>query len=152
MRLSTKSRYAVTSMLDLAIHSQLDPMTLADIAQAQGISLSYLEQLFAKLRKRHLVEGVRGPGSGYRLAKPPSEISVAEIITAVDEPEFGYVPSSKGRNTQANLIRELWNDLSERVYDFLDGITLAEFIEQPKAKKLVNDLNKQDELAKRSAA
>jgi Rrf2 family iron-sulfur cluster assembly transcriptional regulator len=152
MRLSTKSRYAVTSMLNLAIHDQLDTVTLADIAQMQGISLSYLEQLFAKLRKRHLVEGVRGPGGGYRLAKPLSEISVVQIITAVDEPESGYKHSGEGLNTQANLTRELWEDLNERLYEFLDGITLANLIEQPKARKMFNRLNKQDELAKRSAA
>lgn len=152
MRLSTKSRYAVTSMLNLAIHNQLDTVTLADISQAQRISLSYLEQLFAKLRKRHLVEGVRGPGGGYRLAKPLSEISVAQIVAAVDERESGFIHSGDGRDTQANLTHELWEGLSERLYDFLDGITLAEFVEQPKVKKMIDRLNKQDEVAKRSAA
>jgi len=82
MRLSTKGRYSVTAMLDLAIHDRAGPVTLADISQCQGISLSYLEQLFAKLRSDGLVKGVRGPGGGYRLAKPASEISIASIISA----------------------------------------------------------------------
>ena len=85
MRLSTKGRYSVTAMLDLAIHDKAGPVTLADISQCQGISLSYLEQLFARLRKSGLVKGVRGPGGGYRLARPASEISIAEIICSVDE-------------------------------------------------------------------
>ena len=85
MRLSTKGRYGVTAMMDLAIHDNAGPVTLADISQCQGISLSYLEQLFAKLRRAELVEGVRGPGGGYKLSRPADKISVAEIISAVDE-------------------------------------------------------------------
>lgn len=152
MRLSTKSRYAVTSMLSLAIHDQVDTVTLADISRAQGISLSYLEQLFARLRKRHLVEGIRGPGGGYRLAKPLGEISVAQIVTAVDEVEAEHLHSYRGRDNQAGLTYELWEELSERLYDFLDSITLAEFVDQPRVRKMVNRLNKQDEMVKRSAA
>ena len=85
MRLSTKGRYAVTAMMDIALHQKVGPVTLADISQCQGISLSYLEQLFAKLRKGGLVKGVRGPGGGYRLARPADQISVADIIQSVDE-------------------------------------------------------------------
>ena len=85
MKLSTKGRYAVTAMMDIALHEKVGPVTLADISQCQGISLSYLEQLFSKLRRNGLVKGVRGPGGGYRLAKPASEISVADIIDSVDE-------------------------------------------------------------------
>ena len=85
MRLSTKGRYGVTAMMDLAIHDNAGPVTLADISQCQGISLSYLEQLFSKLRKHGLVDGVRGPGGGYKLARSPENITVAEIIAAVDE-------------------------------------------------------------------
>ena len=85
MRLSTKGRYAVTAMMDIALHEEMGPVTLADISQCQGISLSYLEQLFARLRKGGLVEGVRGPGGGYRLARPANQISVADIIQSVDE-------------------------------------------------------------------
>lgn len=136
MRLSTKSRYAVTSMLSLAIHDQVDTLTLARISEAQGISLSYLEQLFAKLRKHRLVEGVRGPGGGYRLAKPLDEISVAQIIAAVDEPANVYADSAGKRSGQAGLTHELWDELSGRLYDFLDGITLAEFAERPDVSRL----------------
>ena len=85
MRLSTKGRYAVTAMMDIALHQRVGPVTLADISQCQGISLSYLEQLFAALRGKKLVRGVRGPGGGYYLGKPSDEISIADIICAVDE-------------------------------------------------------------------
>ncbi len=133
MRLSTKGRYSVTAMLDLAIHDKAGPVTLADISQCQGISLSYLEQLFACLRKDGLVKGVRGPGGGYRLARPASEISIAEIISSVDENVD--VTRCKGEgNCQSGdkcLTHELWTKLSERLYNFLDGITLAQFVDRP---------------------
>ena len=133
MRLSTKGRYSVTAMLDLAIHDKAGPVTLADISQCQGISLSYLEQLFAKLRKAGLVKGVRGPGGGYRLARPASEITIAEIIRSVDENVD--VTRCKGEgNCQGGdkcLTHELWVNLSERLYRFLDGITLAQFVDRP---------------------
>jgi len=133
MRLSTKGRYSVTAMLDLAIHDKAGPVTLADISQCQGISLSYLEQLFARLRKSGLVKGVRGPGGGYRLAKPASEISIAEIICSVDENVD--VTRCKGEgNCQDGvkcLTHELWTNLSERLHTFLSGITLAQFVERP---------------------
>ena len=133
MRLSTKGRYSVTAMLDLAIHDRAGPVTLADISQCQGISLSYLEQLFAKLRSSGLVKGVRGPGGGYRLAKPASEISIASIISAVDESVD--VTRCKGEgNCQRGekcLTHELWTSLSARLYDFLDNITLAQFVDRP---------------------
>ena len=133
MRLSTKGRYSVTAMLDLAIHDKAGPVTLADISQCQGISLSYLEQLFAKLRSGGLVKGVRGPGGGYRLAKPASEISIAAIISAVDESMD--VTRCKGQgNCQDGkkcLTHDLWMSLSERLHDFLDNITLAQFVDRP---------------------
>jgi len=133
MRLSTKGRYSVTAMLDLAIHDKAGPVTLADISQCQGISLSYLEQLFAKLRKSGLVKGVRGPGGGYRLARPAGEINIAEIICAVDENVD--VTRCKGEgNCQDGakcLTHELWTKLSDRLYTFLSGITLAQFVERP---------------------
>ena len=133
MRLSTKGRYSVTAMLDLAIHDKAGPVTLADISQCQGISLSYLEQLFAKLRGGGLVKGVRGPGGGYRLAKPANEISIASIIAAVDESVD--VTRCKGQgNCQGGekcLTHELWTKLSARLYDFLDNITLAQFVDRP---------------------
>lgn len=133
MRLSTKGRYSVTAMLDLAIHDKAGPVTLADISQCQGISLSYLEQLFARLRKNGLVKGVRGPGGGYRLARPATEISIAEIICSVDENVD--VTRCKGEgNCQDGakcLTHELWTNLSERLHEFLSGITLAQFVERP---------------------
>ena len=133
MRLSTKGRYSVTAMLDLAIHDKAGPVTLADISQCQGISLSYLEQLFARLRKSGLVKGVRGPGGGYRLARPASEISIAEIICSVDENVD--ITRCKGQgNCQDGskcLTHELWTNLSAKLHEFLSGITLAQFVERP---------------------
>ena len=138
MKLSTKGRYAVTAMMDLAIHDREGPVTLADISSCQGISLSYLEQLFARLRQYGLVEGVRGPGGGYRLGKPSHQISVADIIVAVDESIdstrcHGNLDCNKGERC---LTHHLWNDLSEQLYAFLDGITLSEFIKDPEVRKI----------------
>lgn len=133
MRLSTKGRYSVTAMLDLAIHDKAGPVTLADISQCQGISLSYLEQLFASLRKSGLVKGVRGPGGGYRLARPASKISIAEIICSVDENVD--VTRCKGsgdcQDGEKCLTHELWTSLSDRLHEFLSGVTLAQFVERP---------------------
>jgi len=150
MKLSTKGRYAVTAMMDLAIHDREGPVTLSDISSCQGISLSYLEQLFAKLRQSGLVEGVRGPGGGYRLGKPSHQISVADIIIAVDENIDntrckGNKDCNKGEKC---LTHHLWNDLSERLYDFLDGITLSEFIKNPEVRKISR---RQDTTASRIA-
>ncbi len=132
MRLSTKGRYAVTAMLDLAIHSGDGPVTLADISVNQGISLSYLEQLFASLRGKKLVRGVRGPGGGYYLGRPADEISIADIICAVDE--WVEFTRCKGREDchggQRCLTHSLWNDLSEQIFQFLSDITLADLVER----------------------
>lgn len=136
MKLSTKGRYAVTAMMDLAIHDRIGPVTLSDISQCQGISLSYLEQLFAKLRQAGLVEGVRGPGGGYRLASPASKVSVAQIISAVDE-DVDVTKCRGSEDCQGGercLTHELWNDLSHSLYEFLDGITLAEFVDRPEVQ------------------
>lgn len=138
MKLSTKGRYAVTAMMDLAIHDSHGPVTLADISQCQGISLSYLEQLFARLRRSGLVEGVRGPGGGYRLARRADAISVADIIAAVDERVD--VTRCQGRgdcdNGRQCLTHDLWNDLSERIATFLTGITLADFVDRPAVREM----------------
>ena len=133
MKLSTKGRYSVTAMLDLAIHDEAGPVTLADISQCQGISLSYLEQLFSNLRKSGLVKGVRGPGGGYRLAKPANEISIAQIIHSVDESVDITNCGGKGdcQDGERCLTHELWSDLSDRLYKFLDNITLAQFVDRP---------------------
>ncbi len=132
MRLTTKGRYAVTAMLDLAIHYQDGPITLADISQRQGISLSYLEQLFSRLRKKGLVVSTRGPGGGYRLSRDAKEIAVAEVITAIDEKvdatRCGGL--SNCQDDRPCLTHELWADLSEQIYDFLNGINLADLVER----------------------
>lgn len=139
MKLSTKGRYAVTAMMDLALHDRFGPVTLAEISQCQGISLSYLEQLFAKLRKKGLVEGVRGPGGGYRLARPAADVTVADIVSAVDE-KVDTTRCSGHRNCQEGkrcLTHELWTELSKQIFTFLSGITLAQFVERPSVRDLV---------------
>lgn len=132
MRLTTKGRYAVTAMLDLTIHHNEGPITLADISQRQGISLSYLEQLFSKLRKKGLVDSARGPGGGYRLSRPATEVTVAEIIMAVDEKVDAM--RCKGqkncKDEKPCLTHQLWADLSDQIYDFLNGISLAKVVEK----------------------
>jgi len=138
MRLSTKGRYAVTAMMDIAIHDPGGPVTLADISHCQSISLSYLEQLFAKLRKKNLVRGVRGPGGGYRLARPANEITIAEIIAAVDEKVDSTCGGESGcSEEQACLTHELWCGLSKRIYGFLDGITLEGFLSRPSVQEVI---------------
>lgn len=132
MRLTTKGRYAVTAMLDLAIHYEDGPITLADISQRQGISLSYLEQLFAKLRRQGLVESTRGPGGGYRLSRIPKEIPIADVITAVDENIETTRCGGMG-NCQDDgkcLTHELWAELSDRIHTFLRGISLGDLVER----------------------
>ena len=148
MKLSTKGRYAVTAMMDLALHDREGPITLADISQTQGISLSYLEQLFAKLRKAGLVEGVRGPGGGYRLAKMPSRITVAKIITSVDENVDVTRCGGHGdcQDGERCLTHELWDELSTRLYEFLDGISLDQFIDRPEIREIAK---RQDEEVRR---
>jgi len=138
MRLSTKGRYAVTAMMDLAIHDERGPVTLADISVCQNISLSYLEQLFSKLRRQHLVKGVRGPGGGYRLARPAGEITVAAIIAAVDE----KVDATCGGDADCVegdhcLTHDLWCSLSQRIYDYLDSITLQDFLNRPSVRAVI---------------
>ncbi|MGH8501183.1 MAG: Rrf2 family transcriptional regulator [Gammaproteobacteria bacterium] len=150
MKLSTKGRYAVTAMLNLAIHDQRNTVTLADISQCQGISLSYLEQLFAKLRKHRLVKGIRGPGGGYRLARPMHEISVAQIITAVDERTEGAGERPAKPGSRRPVTQELWDELSERLYDFLDGITLAELADRPEVREVAQRHLKQQHNGYRS--
>ena len=130
MKLTTKGRYAVTAMLDVALKSGEGPITLADISNRQAISLSYLEQLFSKLRKNGLVASVRGPGGGYLLGKEPSEISIADIILAVNEPLDATKCRGKSncQDGQTCLTHELWQSLSDQITHFLHGITLASVI------------------------
>jgi Rrf2 family iron-sulfur cluster assembly transcriptional regulator len=130
MRLTTKGRYAVTAMLDLALHYKEGPITLADISKRQGISLSYLEQLFSRLRKNGLVDSARGPGGGYRLSREAAQISVADVITAVDEKVDAMRCEGKG-NCHENgqcLTHELWCDLSDQIYAFLKSIDLGQLV------------------------
>ena len=132
MRLTAKGRYAVTAMLDLAVHDGEGPISLADISDRQGISLSYLEQLFAKLRRRELVQSVRGPGGGYRLSRAAGEIFVAEIVDSVDENVDATKCSGRAdcQGGETCLTHELWSDLSEQIHQFLNGIDLASLIEK----------------------
>jgi len=132
MRLTTKGRYAVTAMLDLAIHSEKKPVTLTDIATRQTISLSYLEQLFSRLRKAGMVVGVRGPGGGYKLSREALDINIAEIIAAVDEPLDSTKCGGEG-NCQDGLpclTHDLWMGLSEQIRSYLKGISLGELLER----------------------
>ncbi len=139
MKLSTKGRYAVTAMMDIALHEKVGPVTLADISQCQGISLSYLEQLFSKLRNTGLVKGVRGPGGGYRLAKSASDISVADIIDAVDENLDLTHCESKGNCHKGEkcLTHKLWYDLTCDLHRFLGGIKLDQYVKRPQISDLV---------------
>lgn len=138
MRLTTKGRYAVTAMLDLALHYDQGPITLSHISQRQEISLSYLEQLFSKLRRNHLVNSARGPGGGYRLSRASSEIAVAEIIAAVDETVDATRCKRKGncQHEERCLTHDLWCDLSDQIFDFLSSITLESLVK----KKIVQEI------------
>ncbi|RKZ39707.1 MAG: [Fe-S]-binding protein [Gammaproteobacteria bacterium] len=131
MKLTTKGRYAVTAMLDLAInHDEVRTVTLSDISQRQGISLSYLEQLFAKLRSQGLVKSTRGPGGGYCLSRPAKKIALDEIITAVDENIDTMLCRSflNCHDSRAILTQELWADLSKQIIKFLNGISLEHLL------------------------
>lgn len=130
MRLTTKGRYAVTAMLDLALHACNDPVALSDISIRQGISLSYLEQLFSKLRQKSLVQSVRGPGGGYLLKKQVSDISIADVIDAVDESLDTTKCKEKGdcQEGETCLTHHLWLDLSLQIHSFLSNITLQDLM------------------------
>ena len=140
MRLTTKGRYAVTAMLDLALHQGEGPITLADIAQRQGISLSYLEQLFSRLRKNKLVSSVRGPGGGYSLGRDASKIYVAEVITAVDE-SVDTTRCGGEHNCHDHhrcLTHDLWHELSHRIYDYLNDISLEDLVNRKGVQEVAN--------------
>jgi Rrf2 family iron-sulfur cluster assembly transcriptional regulator len=136
MRLTTKGRFAVTAMLDLALHSEKGPVTLSGISERQKISLSYLEQLFGKLRRRALVESVRGPGGGYNLARPADRLTVADIICAVEEPIDSTACGGREncQDSQRCMTHELWEDLNVTVYAFLRSVTLAQLVERQRTK------------------
>lgn len=130
MKLTTKGRYAVTAMLDISLHCTDKPVSLAEISERQDISLSYLEQLFSKLRKQGLVKSMRGPGGGYRLSREPSKIAMSEIILAVDENVDLSKCGGLGNCTKNGhcLTHDLWMDLSHRIQSFLDDISLEEMM------------------------
>lgn len=137
MRLTTKGRFAVTAMLDLALRQDKGPVTLAGISERQNISLSYLEQLFGKLRRAELVDSVRGPGGGYTLARAPEDISVAHIITAVDEPvdatQCGGRENCRGQN-QRCMTHDLWTNLNATIFNYLSQVSLGNLVDQQLAK------------------
>lgn len=132
MRLTSKGRYAVTAIIDVALHCENGPVPLADISERQGISLSYLEQLFARLRRSGIVSSVRGPGGGYQLGRPAADISIAAVIHAVDESIDATRCQGKSDCLGGTrcLTHSLWSSLSERIDDFLANITLAELVNQ----------------------
>lgn len=148
MRLTTKGRYAVTALLDLAIHGDDGPVNLADISARQGISLSYLEQLFAKLRRSELVCSIRGPGGGYRLGKKAHSIRIAHIIDAVNESVDATKCQGKGDCQQGEtcLTHHLWQDLSEQIHDFLSGISLADLIARSDIKRIAQQQDQRREM------
>ena len=146
MRLTTRGRYAVTAMLDLTLHAQSKPIPLADISERQSISLSYLEQLFSRLRQSGLVSSVRGPGGGYHLNRPSERIYIAQIIDAVSESIDTTSCGGKGdcQGGEICLTHNLWEDLSERIHNYLSGISLADLVAkkdiQQIAQRQVNQL------------
>jgi Rrf2 family iron-sulfur cluster assembly transcriptional regulator len=137
MRLTTKGRFAVTAMLDLAMHGGKRPVTLAGISERQSISLSYLEQLFGKLRRHTLVESVRGPGGGYTLARELEKVSVADIVTAVDEPLDATQCGGKEncKDEQRCMTHDLWSTLNDKMYEYLDSVKLSDLVAQQAARR-----------------
>lgn len=138
MRLTTKGRFAVTAMVDLAMRGGKAPVTLAAISERQKISLSYLEQLFGKLRRNKIVESVRGPGGGYYLARPGNSISIAEIVIAVDEPLDATKCGGKGNCNGENhpcITHELWMGLNESILDYLQAVTLQHLVDESHNKR-----------------
>lgn len=132
MRLTTKGRFAVTAMMDVAMHGANGPVTLAAVSGRQKISLSYLEQLFGKLRRSGLVESVRGPGGGYNLAKSSEQLSVADIITAVDEPIDATQCGGRENchDDRRCMTHDLWAALNDHIFSFLSGVSLAQLVRQ----------------------
>lgn len=137
MRLTTKGRFAVTAMIDVALHSAKGPVTLAGVSDRQKISLSYLEQLFGKLRRAGLVESVRGPGGGYNLARATAGMSVADIIQAVDEPIDATQCGGRQDCLEEGrcMTHELWETLNDHIFTFLRSVTLEQLVREQRAKR-----------------
>lgn len=138
MRLTTKGRFALTAMIDLGLQAGAKPTALAGISERQKISLSYLEQLFSKLRRHGLVKSVRGPGGGYTLARPMGEISVADIILAVDEPIDATLCGGKEdcKDGGRCMTHDLWTGLNDRIYDYLSSVSLAQLVAKQQQKSV----------------
>src|SRR5664279_946658 len=158
MRLSTKGRYAVMAMADLAQHEAANkPVSLADIAQRQEISLSYLEQLFAKLRRNGLVKSVRGPGGGYRLSRPANDLRIADVIVAVDEPiaatrcKPGSAKGCTGQGARC-VTHDLWEELGRQIHVFLSAVSLADVVEKRVLGRAQLDLTSDGDDAKPGAS
>jgi Rrf2 family transcriptional regulator, iron-sulfur cluster assembly transcription factor len=155
MRLTTKGRFAVTAMIDVALHHQAGPVALSAISERQHISLSYLEQLFGKLRKRGLVDSVRGPGGGYVIAAGMQAVSVAEIITAVDEPIDATQCAGK-ENCHGDegpcITHDLWANLNDHIVDYLQGVNLQGLVEQVARRKSLAKMGHQPLVFSRQAA
>ena len=161
MRLTTKGRFAVTAMVDLAMRQSRGPVTLAAISERQHISLSYLEQLFGKLRRRRLVSSVRGPGGGYNLAQAPASISVADIVTAVDEPLDATQCGGKENcaDDKRCMTHDLWATLNTKMHEYLSSVSLADLVEHQHGKHVAvlhdhrraADRDKQDDAEKVAA-
>ena len=138
MRLTAKGRFAVTAMIDLALRQSGGPVTLAAISQRQQISLSYLEQLFGKLRRHELVESTRGPGGGYTLARKAGDITVADIVVSVDEQldatSCGGKANCMGENNGPCMTHDLWTSLNDRMLDFLRSVSLQKLVDEQMAK------------------
>jgi Rrf2 family iron-sulfur cluster assembly transcriptional regulator len=140
MRLTTKGRFAVTAMIDVAMYGSRGPVTLAAVSDRQKISLSYLEQLFGKLRRHEIVESVRGPGGGYNLARKAEDVTVADIIIAVDEPLDatqcgGKENCQSGENQPGRcMTHDLWSTLNAKMVEYLDSVSLKDLVDQQKQK------------------
>jgi Rrf2 family transcriptional regulator, iron-sulfur cluster assembly transcription factor len=142
MRLTTKGRFAVTAMIDVALRQHAGPVTLAGIAERQKISLSYLEQLFGKLRRNQLVASTRGPGGGYTLAKPLAAVSVADIISAVDEPLDATSCGGRGNchDEHPCMTHNLWMSLNERMHEYLNSVNLDDLVRQQGVNGCADDV------------
>ena len=160
MRLTTKGRFAVTAMIDLAMRQDQGPVTLAGISQRQKISLSYLEQLFGKLRRHEIVESVRGPGGGYSLARKAEDVTVADIIIAVDEPLDATQCGGKG-NCHGDegaggrcMTHELWATLNQKMVEYLDSVSLKNLVDQQRAKQptVLHDMREDAAVAEQPVA
>ena len=151
MRLTTKGRFAVTAMVDLALRQNRGPVTLAAISERQHISLSYLEQLFGKLRRASLLSSVRGPGGGYNLAQAPANISVADIVTAVEEPLDATQCGGKEdcHDDKRCMTHDLWATLNEKMYDYLSSVTLADLVAHSNGKPVavIKDFREKERVA-----